>query len=156
MDDAGIHARSIPGLERPIQVGVAGGRVISVSFPRDPDSDADDDHPILDRVEAYAAGGTETFGDVSVALTVPTGTRTVLETLREVPYGETVTVETLTRMTPRLDPEDADDQETVRGALAENPAPLFVPDHRVTDGRSAAPPEIVTRFREIEGITGTE
>jgi methylated-DNA-[protein]-cysteine S-methyltransferase len=154
MDDAGIYARSIPGLERPVQVGVAGGRVISVSFPRDPDSGAGDDHPILDRIEAYAAGETETFEDVAVVLTVPTGTRAVLEALRDVPHGETVTVETLTGMTPRLDPEDADDRETVRGALTENPAPLLIPDHRVTDGRSAAPAEVVTRLREIEGITG--
>jgi methylated-DNA-[protein]-cysteine S-methyltransferase len=154
MDDAGIYARSISELERIVQVGVAGGRVISVSFPRDPDPDAGDDHSLLDRIETYVAGETETFEDVAVVLTVPTDTRTILETLREVPYGETVTVETLTRMTPRLDPEDADDRETVRGALTENPAPLLIPDHRVTDGRSAAPAEVVTRLREIEGIAG--
>jgi methylated-DNA-[protein]-cysteine S-methyltransferase len=156
MDDAGIYARSIPGFGRVVQVGVAGGRVVSVSFPRDPDPEASTDHPILDGIEAYAAGEREQFDDVTVALTVPTDLRTVLETLETVPYGETVTVEALSRMTPGLDAEDSDDQSTVRTALAENPAPLFIPDHRVTDGRSAAPAEVATRLREIEGIAGAD
>ncbi|MFB6227303.1 MAG: MGMT family protein [Halobacteriales archaeon] len=154
MEDAGIYARSIPGFARTVQVGVAGGRVISVSFPGDPDSEAGSQHPILDRIEDYAAGKPERFEDVTVALTLPTDLRAVLETLREVPCGETVTVEALTRMTPGLDAEDADDEETVRAALGQNPAPLLIPDHRVTDARSVAPAEIVTRLREIEGIAG--
>ncbi len=155
MEDAGIYARSIPGLGRVVQVGVASGRVVSVSFPRDPDSKAGNEHRILDRIETYATGGQERFEDVSVALTLPTDLRVVLETLETVPYGETVTVEALTRMTPGLDPEDTDDQETVRTALAENPAPLFVPDHRVTDGQGITPTEVTTQLREIEGIVGT-
>jgi methylated-DNA-[protein]-cysteine S-methyltransferase len=155
MEDAGIYARSVPEFERIVQVGVAGGRVVSVSFPRDPDAGAENDHPILDRIEAYAAGEQERFEDVTVALTLPTDLRSVLETLETVPYGETVTVASLARMTPGLDAEDAGDQGTVRDALGQNPTPLLVPDHRVTDGRSAAPAEVVARLREIEGIAGT-
>jgi methylated-DNA-[protein]-cysteine S-methyltransferase len=154
MDDAGIYARSIPGFERVVQVGVAGGRVISVSFPRDPDSDAGSEHPILDRIGEYAAGEQERFEDVTIALTLPTDLQPVLEALETVPYGETVTVESLARMTPGLDAEDVGDQETVRTALGQNPAPLLIPDHRVTDGQSAAPAEVATRLREIEGIAG--
>lgn len=154
MDDAGIYARRIPSLDRAVQIGVAGGRVISVSFPRDPDADAGDDHALLDRIEAYFAGDHETFEGVTVALTLPTRFRPVLEALRGVPYGETVTVEALARMTPGLDAEDASDRETVREALGENPAPLLVPDHRVRDGTSVAPDDVVARLREVEGIAG--
>ena len=154
MDDAGIYARRVPGLDRAVQIGVAGGRVISVSFPHDPDADAGNDHPVLDRIEAYLAGDRETFEDVTVALTLPTRLRPVLETLRSVPYGETETTEALARMTPDLDAEDAGDREAVREALDENLAPLLVPDHRVRDGKSAAPDDVVTRLREIEGIAG--
>jgi methylated-DNA-[protein]-cysteine S-methyltransferase len=155
MDDAGIYARSVPGLDRAVQIGVAGGRVISVSFPHDPAPDAGSDHPLLDRVEGYFAGDAETFGDVTVALTVPTDRRAVLEALREVPYGETVSVEALARMTPRLDADDGGDGETARAALAENPAPLLVPDHRVTDGTSVAPADVAARLKQIEEIAGT-
>jgi methylated-DNA-[protein]-cysteine S-methyltransferase len=155
MEDAGIYARSIPELGRVVQIGVAGGRVVSISFPRDPDAEARTEHQILDQIEAYAGGEREQFEDVTIALTTPTDRRTVLETLETVPYGETVTVEALSRMTPGLDAEDPDDQGTVRTALAENPTPLCIADHRVIDGRSAAPAEIATRLREIEGIAGT-
>jgi methylated-DNA-[protein]-cysteine S-methyltransferase len=154
MEDAGIYVRSISGFGRVVQVGIASGRVVSVSFPRDPDSAAEREHRILDQIEAYVAGERERFEDVSVALTLPTDPRTVLETLEGVPYGETVTVEALARMTPGLDADDEGDRNTVQTALGENPVPLFVPDHRVTDGRSAAPTEVVTRLREIEGIAG--
>ena len=152
MDDAGIYAREIPGLERTVQIGVAGGRVISVSFPRDPDPGSRADHAVLDRIEDYFEGDRESFEDVTVALTLATDRRAVLEALRSVPYGESVTVERLARMTAGLDAEAADDLETVRRALAENPAPLLVPDHRVRDGERAAPAEVVDRLRAIEGI----
>jgi methylated-DNA-[protein]-cysteine S-methyltransferase len=156
MDEAGIYARAIPEFDRAVQVGVAGGRVISVSFPRDSDSGARDDHDLLDRIEAYLRGEPDGFEDVTVALTVPTDRRRVLEHLRDVPYGETVTVESLARMTPRLDPGDADALDTVRAALAGDPAPLLIPDHRVTGGPGAAPADVTERLRAIEGIAGGE
>ncbi|RDZ98709.1 cysteine methyltransferase, partial [Haloferax sp. Atlit-6N] len=37
-----------------------------------------------------------------------------------------------------------------RTALAENPVPLFVPDHRVRDAPSGAPASVAERLREIE------
>ena len=154
MDEAGIYARAVPELDRAVQVGVAGGRVISVSFPRDPDPGSSADHDLLDRIEAYLGGEPDGFEDVTVALTVPTTQRRVLERLREVPYGETTTVEALARMTPRLDAEEADARDTVRAALADNPAPLLIPDHRVTNVTGAAPADVVERLRAIEGIAG--
>jgi len=150
--DAGVYAREIPFLERYVQIGAASGRVLSVSFPESPDDDAGEEHPVLDRIEGYAAGERESFADVDVALTMPTDRRAVLESVRGVPYGERTTVAALARVTAGLDPEDGEDVASIRTALAENPAPLLVPDHRVSDGPSAAPPSVEQRLRSIEGL----
>ncbi|MCT9095786.1 MGMT family protein [Haloarchaeobius sp. HME9146] len=154
MDDAGIYARHYPFLERYVQLGVASGRVISVSFPEQPDDGAGDDHPLLDRIQTYFDGVQKVnFDDVTVALTLPTDQREVLETLREnVPYGEQLDVKQLARMTPGLDAEDEDDLILVRTALDANPAPLLIPCHRVRDGPSAAPPEVEQRLRSVEEL----
>jgi len=151
-DAAGIRARESNALDRYVQIGVAGERVLAVSFPDEPDDQTGSDHPLLDRIEAYLGGERDDFADVTVALTVPTDRRSVLETLREVPYGEDISVEQLTRMTPGLDPEEASDRETVRTALRENPAPLLLADHRVRDGPSSAPSDVVDQLRRIEGL----
>jgi methylated-DNA-[protein]-cysteine S-methyltransferase len=151
---AGIYARHASYLDRDVQLGVASGRVISVSFPKEADADAGDDHPVLDRIEEYLDGASAVeFDDVEVALTMPTDQRAVLETLREqVPYGEDVSVTRLARMTPGLDSEDDDDCILVRTALDANPVPLLVPDHRVRDGPSAAEPHVEQKLRSIEGL----
>jgi len=151
-DDAGIYARESALLDRYVQVGVAGERVLAVSFPKTPDSEAGTDHPMLDRIDTYLDGADDDFDDVTVALTVPTDQRNVLETVREIPYGEQVSVEQLTRMTPGLDPEDDADRRLVRTALEANPAPLLIPDHRVRDGPSGAPSGVVQQLRTIEGL----
>jgi len=150
---AGIYAREIDYLGRFVQLGVASGRLISVSFPEYADDDAGDEHELLDRFERYCDGISEDdFADVEVGLTVPTGERKVLETLRGVGYGEQVSVEQLARMTPTLDPEDDQDVVTVREALAENPLPVVFPDHRVRDGPSALPPQVEQKFRSLEDL----
>jgi methylated-DNA-[protein]-cysteine S-methyltransferase len=152
-DVAGIYAREIDYLDRSVQLGVASGRVISVSFPEFPDDDASDDHELLDRIEEYCAGIVEDdFRDVEVGLTVPTGERNVLETLRQVGYGEQVRVEQLAKLTPTLDADDDQDVATVREALAENPLPVVFPDHRVRDGPSALPPQIEQKLRSLEDL----
>ncbi|QLG50461.1 MGMT family protein [Natrinema halophilum] len=151
--DAGIYARESSYLDRYIQLGVASGRVLSVSFPEIPDDDAEDEHPILDRVFEYLDGlEPVTFDDVQVAMTMPTDQRSVLEQVQQVPYGDQVTVETLARMTSGLDHEDEDDIVLVRTALDENPAPLLIPDHRIRDGPSAAPPDVEQKLRSLEGL----
>ena len=152
MDEAGIFAVESPYLERFVQIGVAGGRVISVSFPRAPDEEAGDDHDLLGRIERYLEGERDGFEDVEVGLTVPTDRRAVLEALRGVAYGEQLSVERLAAATPGLDPEDDADLDLVREALAENPAPLLIPDHRVRDGPSAAPPDVEQKLRSLEGL----
>ena len=151
--DAGIYARESSYLDRYVQVGAASGRVLRVSFPERPDEDAEADHPILDRIFEYLEGLEEvTFEDVQVALTVPTDQRAVLEQVQAIPYGDQVSVETLTRMTPDLDHEDEDDLILVRTALDGNPAPILIPDHRVRDGPSAAPPPVEQKLRSLEGL----
>lgn len=151
-EEAGIYARESPILETTIQLGVAQGRVISVSFPASPPADAAETHDLLDRIDAYLEGDADDFADVTVALTVPTDQRGVLEALREIPYGEETDVAQLARMTPELDPESESDLTLVREALAANPAPILIPDHRVRDGPSAAPPAVEQRLRAIEGL----
>lgn len=153
MEEAGIYAREFPYLGRYVQVGVASGRVLSVSFPERPEDDAASEHAVLDRIGEYLDGVTEVdFDDVQVALTTPTDQRAVLERVREIPYGDQVNVTTLARTTPELDPDDEDDLILVRTALAENPAPLLVPDHRVRNGPSAAPPAVEQKLRLLEGL----
>ena len=150
--EAGIYARESAYLERYIQVGVAGGRVLSVSFPEAPDDDASTDLPLLDRVEAYLEGSEKDFSGVDVAMTMPTDQRDVLETLRDVPYGEGVSVRDLARTAPGLDPDDEEAVQLVRTTLHENPAPLVIPDHRVRDGPGAAPSKVEQRLRSLEGL----
>lgn len=151
-DAAGIFARESAYLDRYVQVGVAAGKVISVSFPAEPDGDAGRDHPVLERIDAYLEGVEDDFRDVPVGLTVSSERRSVLEATREIPYGEQVTVAALVRMTPGLDADDEGDRELARGALADNPTPILIPDHRVRDGASAAPPEVEQKLRSLEGL----
>ncbi|WP_436930961.1 MGMT family protein [Halosimplex halobium] len=151
-EEAGIYARESSYLDRHVQFGAAQGRVLSVSFPESPDDEAVDDHALLDRIEEYLTGAEDDFADVTVALTVPTDRRAVLEAVREIPYGEQVSVDQLVRMTPDGDPDDEEDVRTARSALADNPAPLLIPDHRVRDGPSAAPAAVEQRLRSLEGL----
>ena len=150
---AGIFARESPYLERYVQLGIASGRVLSVSFPETPDEEAQPDHELLNRIEVYLEGVEEDdFDDVIVALTVPTDHRRVLERVRQIPYGDQINVETLTRMTSGLDHTDEGDLNVVRTALDQNPAPLLIPDHRVRDGPSAAPASVEQKLRSLEGL----
>ena len=89
---------------------------------------------------------------MEVALTVPTDQRDVLERVREIPYGDQIDVETLARMTSGIDHTEETDLNTVRTALDQNPAPLLIPDHRVRDGPSAAPPAVEQKLRSLEGL----
>lgn len=148
-DGAGIHAAEAASLDCWVRIGLAGGRVISVSFP---DEAEESGHELLDRTLDYLGGVTEDeFDDVTVGLTVGGAEREVLETLRDVPYGENVTVAQLARMVAGVSDDD-DGHVTVRDALAENPVPIFIPDHRVSDGPSAAPPRVEQQLRSLEGL----
>lgn len=149
--ETGIYARESPYLERYVQLGVASEKLINVSFPEEPNGAAEPEYPLLDRIFAYLEGEGDEFTDVDIALTVPTEQRTVLEALRNVPHGEDVSVERLARMAG-LDDADEADLETVRTALSSNPVPIVVPDHRIRDGPSSAPPRVEQRLRSLEGL----
>jgi methylated-DNA-[protein]-cysteine S-methyltransferase len=151
MEDAGIYARESSYLDCYVQLGVASKRVISVSFPNAAPDDAGSDHPVLDRIQEYLNGAEDDFDDVEVGLTVPTDQRAILESVRGIPYGETVTVETLVRMTSGMDHDSDEDRQTARTALAENPVPLLIPDHRISDGPSGAPPAVADKLARLEG-----
>lgn len=147
--DSVVAAREIDRFDSVVQIGVASSRVIAVSFPASVPPDATTDHELLDRIAAYATGSEESFDDVSVAFTVPSDQRAVLDTLRDVPYGRSVDPGTLARTAPGV---DGDDAETVRAALNANPAPLVVPDHRVRGVSGATPTRIASVCRDLEGI----
>ena len=150
--DAGIYAQESAYLDRYVQFGEAGDRVISVSFPTQPDEDSRDSHPLLDRIEEYLGGARDEFDDVTVGLTVPTAQRAVLESVQTLSYGEDATVAQIAGMTPDLSADEQDDLTTVREALAANPVPLLIPDHRVRDGPSGAPPPVEQKLRAVEGL----
>jgi methylated-DNA-[protein]-cysteine S-methyltransferase len=150
MDEtAGIYALHSEYLDRYVQVGIAQNRVISVEFPRELDEMTD--HELLGRLREYLEGEPDDFQDVDVAMTMPTAHREVFEAVRQVPYGENATVEQIEHMIPgRTDEEDL--QRTIREALTDNPTPIFIPTHRVRDGPSGMPAEVVTRLRTLEGL----
>jgi methylated-DNA-[protein]-cysteine S-methyltransferase len=147
MEDAGIYVREFEALDRPVQIGVASGRVIDVAFPESVPADAEPDHPLLDRVGDYLAETEDHFDDVTLALTVPADRRDVLDAVRNVPYGETVTVSRLARLAGLED--EGEDRRLVETALRENPVPLFVPDHRI-EGPGATPPTVAEALRRLE------
>lgn len=152
-EEAGIFARESIYLDRYVQIGVVANRLINVAFPTAPAEDATDDHPILDAIDRYLDGTRERFDAVELALTVNTDHRAVYDTVRSIPYGVQRDVETITRTTPGLDASEEADRITVREALAANPVPLVIPDHRVIDGPGGAPSAVRERLRDLEGLT---
>ncbi|EMA63670.1 MGMT family protein [Halorubrum lipolyticum] len=148
---SGVFAREFDEIGRAVEVGFAGGRVISVSFPETAPADASADHDLLDRIEAFLGGERDAFEDVATGLTVPTDRRAVLEALGTIPYGEEVSVSRLTRLAA-LDADDPGDLELVTGALRENPIPILFPDHRVQGGPYATPGEVRAELRRAEGL----
>jgi len=145
---SGIYARYYEDLGRCVQLGQAGEKCISVSFPES--SDEPGDHPLLDRIADYLQGAEDDFADVDVGMTVPTKHRAILEALRNVPYGDAVSVDLLARMSEGVNHEE--ELDVVRDALRENPLPFIVPDHRVTDAPSAAPDDVREYLRDLEGL----
>ncbi|SHG55759.1 MGMT family protein [Halobaculum gomorrense] len=150
--DTGVFGRRFDAIDRAVELGTASGRLISVSFPEALPSDADGEHALLDRLHEYLGGAEDDFADVAVAITVPTDQRSVLESVRNVPYGESVDLARVAKMTAGLDHEDESDLQTARQALRANPVPIVVPDHRVRRAEGATPEPVAGRLREIESL----
>lgn len=149
MEDAGIYARESERLGRVVQVAVASGQVIDVSFPAEIPEDAERNHPLLDRIFDYLDAAEGVVDTIETAITVPTPQRQVLDAVTQIPYGETGNSRQVAHMA-NLDPDDEEDAETVRIALRNNPVPILVPDHRVTDVQGATPDDVAATLRTIE------
>ena len=142
-------------LESVIELEIGDDAVYALSFPEDGSTAASEEHPLLDRIEDYLSGAVEDdFRDVSIHLDGDEHERAVLKTVRTVPYGEGVSVTDLAREIPSMTAENVTDEDRIREILATNPIPVIIPDHRVRDGPSAAPPRVEQRLRSLELIAG--
>ena len=145
----GIYAQRFDELDTVIQLGVASGQVIDVSFPDTVPDDATTDHEVFTLINDYLDGDRLALTDVEIALTVPTDHRQVLDALQNVSAGNTVTVSRLARLAG-MDEDSEEDQAAIRDALQANPVPLLIPDHRVHDAQGATPPDVATTLRDLE------
>lgn len=130
MDDSGIEHRWSEYLDTCVQVGVAGGRVVSVSFVDEPAPESDEafegeGSDGLEAIFAYLEGDIETSLDVPYALTVSGVERRALERTRDLPYGTTLTYEEFASSVGE------EDVEMIRDTLHKNPVPIVLPSHRV-------------------------
>jgi methylated-DNA-[protein]-cysteine S-methyltransferase len=95
-------------------------------LPR-PGPEAASSHPLGDRLARYFAGERDTFADMPLDLEWCTPfQRAVAETLRRVPYGETVTYGELAALAGYPNA-----QRAAGSFCARNRTPLVVPCHRV-------------------------
>lgn len=108
-----------------VEAEIVDGRVREIDLVPEPTGAGDD--PLLDRILAHLAGDLSDLRDVPVALSgLSPFRRRVLERLREVPPGETVTYGELAE---RAGSPGA--ARAVGGAVRANPVPIVVPCHRV-------------------------
>jgi len=150
--DSGIEYRRSDYLDTHVQVGVAGGRVVSVSFVDEPDPEAEESteegSEALEAVFAYLEGEIKTTPDVPYALTVSGLERRALERTRDVPYGTTLTYDEFASSLGE------DDTEKVRDALHGNPVPIVLPSHRIVSeggvGGFAGPRRVKELLLELE------
>lgn len=146
--DTGIFAARSTWLDAWVQIGVASGRVISLTvLPTEPD-DHQGDHGALDRILAYLdEDDSSALSRVEIGLTVPTTDRAVYETMRSIPHGEARTLDQLVASTP------ADlDESTVRRAVVETPIPIVIPAHRVAIDAGPTDQRVTAKLRTREGI----
>lgn len=152
-DGARIEHRWSEYLDTCVQVGVAGGRVVSVSFVDEPAPESDEavegeGSDGLEAIFAYLEGDIETTLDVPYALTVSGVERRALERTRDLPYGTTLTYEEFASSVGE------DDVEMIRDTLHKNPVPIVLPSHRVVaeggTGGFAGPRRIKELLVELE------
>ncbi|MEE9163680.1 MAG: methylated-DNA--[protein]-cysteine S-methyltransferase [Thermoplasmata archaeon] len=109
-----------------IQLEVLGNRVRRVKLARNPSPDAEPSHPYLEEILAHLRTGRGDLRDIPLDLQVGPFEREVLEFLRDLPRGETITYGEIARHLGR--PRAA---RAVGRACARNPTPLLIPCHRV-------------------------
>ena len=122
-----VYSRFSRELGLYVRLQVLRGRVASVRLTRKAsDEAARSDHPYLARILEHLRTGSEDLRDIPVHLEVGSFDRKVLEFLRGIPPGETVTYGEIAR---RLGHPGAG--RAVGSACARNPAPIVIPCHRV-------------------------
>lgn len=120
------YSRFSPDLGLYVHLETAGRRVRRVRLAREPFPGSDGSHPLLERILDHVRTGNGDFGDVPLDLRVGPFEREVLEFLRDLPPGETITYGEIARRLGRPGAARA-----VGQACARNPIPLIVPCHRV-------------------------
>ncbi|MFW5965126.1 MAG: MGMT family protein [Halodesulfurarchaeum sp.] len=150
MSGSGIFARELDPPGHVVQIGVANGRIISLSLPAEPEPGADTDHTHLDWLQQYFAGEKTDVRAIETGLTVPTDQRRVLETIRKIPYGESLKLDRVIARASGLDPEREADRAAAREAVESNPVPIVIPTHRVSDSEDPLPADVRRTLRELE------
>lgn len=110
-----------------VRLEVFGDRVSGVSLSREPPADAARaEHPYLARILEHIRTGEGDLGDIPLHLEVGPFEREVLEFLRTIPSGKTITYGEIARRLRRPGASRA-----VGVACARNPALIVIPCHRV-------------------------
>lgn len=121
-----VYARFSRELGLYIRLEVLGGRVSQVQLTRDRPKGAGSSHPYLTRILEHLRTGDRDLADIPLHLEVTPFEREVLELLRKVPPGTTITYGELARLLGRPGASRA-----VGQAVARNPIPVVIPCHRV-------------------------
>jgi methylated-DNA-[protein]-cysteine S-methyltransferase len=107
-------------------------------------------HPLAERMRAYFDGNRDGFADVALELDGYTAfQRAVVETLRQVPWGNVVTYGELAALAGYPNA-----QRAAGSVCAGNRFPLVVPCHRVVaaNGIGSSGVEMKRRLLELEGV----
>ncbi len=150
------YARYSAELQLYLQMAIGEERIYRMSLHRRrPAGVPVDHHPYLTRVAKHLATGADALVDLPVELGVGSFARRVLEEVRRIPPGTTLTYSQLARRLGH--PRSA---RAVGNALAANPALVVVPCHRVVPaaggvGRYSGEGGSATKRRllELEGAT---
>ncbi len=145
-----------------VRLEVLEGRVASVSFTRKaPGGGENTDHPYLARILEHVRTGKGDLRDIPLDLNVGPFEREVLEFLRTIPPGETITYGEIARRLGRPGASRA-----VGTACARNPAVIVIPCHRVvpkgggvgqysSEGGAKTKRKLLEREGALLGLIGT-
>lgn len=148
------YARKSAYLKSYVWLKILDGDVVELRFLSEATEEAHTDHPLMDQLFDYLDGDRVTFSSVSVRYSdeMQPIEREILDAVRSIPYGTQRTVGELATEIPGLSSTDERDLLTIQRALAVNPVPIIIPDHRVRDGPSAAPPRCELLLRALERL----